>query len=101
MAGVSAANTILSGHWSENLFHTLPAGLLNEARATRERREINMNQASPAESQVRRRLGGGRVELQGLGEATHGVSLRGVSQERKEGEGGRRRRRETEELASL
>lgn len=97
MAGVSAANTILSGHWSENLFHTLPAGLLNEAGAMREQREININQASPqVASDETSRWGQGR-----LGESTHGVSLRGVSQERKEGEGGRRRRRETEELVSL
>lgn len=47
MAGVSAANTILSGHWLENLFHTLPAGLLNEAEAKRERHEIKINQAFP------------------------------------------------------
>lgn len=47
MAGVSAASTTLSGHWLENVFHTLPAGLLNEAEAMREWHKIKINQALP------------------------------------------------------
>lgn len=100
MAGVSATNTILSGHWLENLFHTLPAGLLNEAGAMRERREININQASPqVTSDETSRWGQGRVARTRRGDARRQFagSLAAGDQEAEEA---RRRKREREELVS-